>query len=210
MSGPQGSGYGMSKELEDVQAVINATGAGLIFGHSYGGLVALEAALRNPAVNKLALFEPGVFMEPLKWPWLEDYELAMERDDFREAFAQFVMGLGETPLTKLPKWYAKFILRVMIRGSHWSRSAGMLPENLKEHREVRRLSGNPGRYQSIQAGTLLVTGGKSSTVTRSRMQEMERLIGRSEAVILPGADHFGPYNDNRPEELGKVLATFFK
>jgi pimeloyl-ACP methyl ester carboxylesterase len=43
-SGPQGPDYALAKEVEDLLAVRAETGARLAFGHSYGGLVVLEAA----------------------------------------------------------------------------------------------------------------------------------------------------------------------
>src|SRR5690242_2288681 len=42
VSGPQGDDYGIGKECEDVLALRAATGASLLVGHSYGGLIALE------------------------------------------------------------------------------------------------------------------------------------------------------------------------
>ena len=39
LSGPQGPEYGIARECEDLLAVQAATGARVVFGHSYGGLV---------------------------------------------------------------------------------------------------------------------------------------------------------------------------
>src|ERR1700731_32508 len=44
MSGPQGNEYSIRKECEDITVVQEATGAAFLFGHSFGGLVALETA----------------------------------------------------------------------------------------------------------------------------------------------------------------------
>jgi pimeloyl-ACP methyl ester carboxylesterase len=57
-SGPQGDHYGIGKECEDVAAPRHQTGARYPVGHSYGGLVALEAAHNNPALTKIAVYEP--------------------------------------------------------------------------------------------------------------------------------------------------------
>jgi pimeloyl-ACP methyl ester carboxylesterase len=48
-SGPQGDDYSIVKECEDVLAVRAATGASLLVGHSYGGLVALEVTRNHEA-----------------------------------------------------------------------------------------------------------------------------------------------------------------
>lgn len=54
-SGPQGEDYGIADECADLAAVRAATGARYVFGHSYGGPVALEAARRDPGIAGLAL-----------------------------------------------------------------------------------------------------------------------------------------------------------
>lgn len=55
--GPQ---YAIDQEVQDVQAVIAALpGERLVLvGHSYGAICALEAALREPRVQALSLYEP--------------------------------------------------------------------------------------------------------------------------------------------------------
>jgi pimeloyl-ACP methyl ester carboxylesterase len=58
LSGPPGDRYSMARECEDVEALLAATGARLVFGHSSGALVALRAALNLPQVDKVAVYEP--------------------------------------------------------------------------------------------------------------------------------------------------------
>ena len=48
-----------SKSDEDVLALLQKTGASLLVGHSFGGLVALEVARNNPSLTKVAVYEPG-------------------------------------------------------------------------------------------------------------------------------------------------------
>jgi pimeloyl-ACP methyl ester carboxylesterase len=54
-SGPQGEGYSIERECEDVAALRAITGA----THSFGGLIALEAARGDMAFRKVAVYEPG-------------------------------------------------------------------------------------------------------------------------------------------------------
>ncbi|GAB3690309.1 alpha/beta hydrolase [Salinarchaeum chitinilyticum] len=51
--------YALEREVEDVQSVLAATGANRLFGHSFGGLCALEAA-RETDLDELVLYEPAV------------------------------------------------------------------------------------------------------------------------------------------------------
>ena len=58
LSGPPGDRYSMARKCEDVEALLAATGARLVFGHSSGALVALMAALTLPQVDKVAVYRP--------------------------------------------------------------------------------------------------------------------------------------------------------
>lgn len=56
--------YRIASEADDVRAVVAAAARAqgapvLLFGHSYGGLCVLDAALDNPEVAKLLVYEPA-------------------------------------------------------------------------------------------------------------------------------------------------------
>lgn len=209
MSGPQGPGYAISKECEDVQAVWEATGANYLFGHSYGGLVSLEATRKESLITKLALYEPGVLIQPMDDSWMVEYEKALQRNDFRGAFTNFVRGMSDTPLTRLPYWYAKFILRIMVRGDQWNKIAQLLQQNLIEHQEVMRHASSYPNYKIIDADVLLISGDKSPNSTKEMIKELNLTIFRSKIEIIPKQDHFGPENEGRPDKVAQVLKGFF-
>ena len=58
-SPPQGPGYGLEQEVTDAIEVLDETGSAQIFGHSFGGLVALHVGLRRE-LDRLIAYEPGV------------------------------------------------------------------------------------------------------------------------------------------------------
>ena len=62
-SGPQGDNYSSDAECADIEAVRAATGARFVFGHSFGGFLALEAALKDAAFERMAVYEPGVSID---------------------------------------------------------------------------------------------------------------------------------------------------
>ena len=54
--------YAIEREFEDVAAIVNAVDAPvLLFGHSYGALCALEAAMRTDKLPGLVLYEPPIY-----------------------------------------------------------------------------------------------------------------------------------------------------
>jgi pimeloyl-ACP methyl ester carboxylesterase len=58
LSGPFGENYGIQKEVEDLDALLNKTDTHNVFGLSAGALIVLQATLHVPLINKAALYEP--------------------------------------------------------------------------------------------------------------------------------------------------------
>jgi pimeloyl-ACP methyl ester carboxylesterase len=58
LSGPGLSTYALAREVEDLDAVLAATGARFVFGLSSGAVIALWAGRRLPAIEKLPPTSP--------------------------------------------------------------------------------------------------------------------------------------------------------
>ena len=71
MSGPYGPHYSIEREDEDLAAVVADTGAQYVFGPADGGLFALHGSMAIPAIRKVAVFEPVVFVGQ---PGLDDFK----------------------------------------------------------------------------------------------------------------------------------------
>ncbi|MEW9699886.1 alpha/beta fold hydrolase [Paenibacillus sp. SI8] len=210
-SGPQGKAYSIIKECEDLKALQEETGATYLFGHSYGGLVALETARTHSSFTKIALYEPGVSIqsEALDWNWITEYETAMDKQDFRGAFTSFARGSGHTPLNKFPKWYASFMLRLFVRGDHWHQIQKLLPENLNEHREVRRLENTFSNYQTVLADLLLLSGQKSPAFVHQMIDVLDQTIAHTQTMKLPKLHHLSPENEHSPLVVARAVKDYF-
>jgi pimeloyl-ACP methyl ester carboxylesterase len=130
-SGPQGDDYSIVKECEDVLALQAETGAALLVGHSYGGLVALEVARNNRAFSRIAVYEPGVSDGPPRI----------------QKTPRWLMKLNCLCLSAVPASTARCsISSIKICGN-----GGKLPgcDSSCEH------------YREVGAGVLLMYGGKS-------------------------------------------------
>ncbi len=56
--------YDLEREIEDMAAVVESIAEPvMLLGHSYGALIALEAALRTDNLNGLVLYEPFTLKE---------------------------------------------------------------------------------------------------------------------------------------------------
>jgi pimeloyl-ACP methyl ester carboxylesterase len=103
-----------------VAALQAATGARLVFGHSFGGLVALEHARLSRVYTKVAVYEPGV--SP-RTDWIEVARAQLARGRELDAFVTFARGANP----------AEVILPLAIRGEERKRKQQLLPTAIREH-----------------------------------------------------------------------------
>jgi pimeloyl-ACP methyl ester carboxylesterase len=98
--------YALEREIEDVRAVVAAVdGTPTLFGHSFGGLLALEAAREVP-VERLVLYEPAVLTgEHREMDLADDLAARLAEGDRRGVLRQFFEVAGGVPDAEaLPFW----------------------------------------------------------------------------------------------------------
>jgi pimeloyl-ACP methyl ester carboxylesterase len=209
-SGPQLPGHSIQDECADLTAVATATHSRAAFGHSFGGLVVLETARRQPIFDELFVYEPGVPLRgQLTAGWLDGYQRLLESGDRRGAFAWMVKqaGFAPRPLMLMPLWYVRLMLRVAIRGPKWERMDHLLEANLVEHRLQATLD-EPSldRFATIPAHTVLMAGTKSpASISGPLLNELASIIPNSTVQILSGLGHLGPEDD--PARIARTLHT---
>ena len=86
---------------------------------------------------------------------------------------------------------------------------GLLPENLREHREVARLDNSYENYRDIPGEVLLMFGGKSQIKwVELAMERLAAVLPHSETKVFPKLDHFGIHK-KAPREAAQSVADFF-
>ncbi len=210
LSGPQGKHYNITKECEDLLAVQDATDATFIVGHSYGGLVALEAARNNNALTKIAVYEPGVSIDgSIPMGWIPAYKKALAKQQYLDAFVEFVVGLGPERARQTPRWLMKLMLPLLMKPQDRQQKLSLLAENLREHEEVGRLDNSYPNYHEIIASALLLYGGKDELEsTQLAMQQLSEVLPHSETKKFPRLDHFG-IHEGAPQEVAGVIGDYF-
>jgi pimeloyl-ACP methyl ester carboxylesterase len=209
LSGEMGADYSITKECEDVIAVQQATDAHLFFGHSYGGLVAFEAARNNKTLRKLAVYEPGISINhSIPTDWMSAYQVHLDAENKLGAFIDFIRGMGPAFMKWIPDWWLRRLVPRMIGDSEWGKMAALLPGNLIEHKEVARLDNTYPNYREVSADVLLMSGGKGPGFRGEKLQIMSGVLAHCASKIFPKLDHFGPTH-GAPFEVAQELKAFF-
>jgi pimeloyl-ACP methyl ester carboxylesterase len=207
-SGPHGAGYSIESECHDLLAVQKATSARMVFGHSYGGLIVLEAMTRGADFETASVFEPGVSInDSIPTTWLPRYRELLSQGDAHGAFAHFIQSNPQAPAFArlLPHWSLQLALHAMP--GFRDRVAPRLEGNAAEHEQVAERNNQFGVYQNIVGRVQLLAGAKSPDFVRATMKSLAHTIPRSTATVLPGLSHLAPLAKN-PTALARAVDTY--
>lgn len=210
-SSPQGDHYGIAAERDDVLALQAATDASYLVGHSYGGLVALEAARGNGALAKVAVYEPGVSVGgSIPVDWLPAFERLLGDDRPLDAFVNFSLAAGPAHARRTPRWLMRLLLPRVLGRDALAERLRLLHTTIREHREVARLDGSVDSYREISASVLLMSGGRSRLAwVVTAFEALSAVLPRSERVVFPALDHFG-IDAGAPSVVAKAVGDFFR
>ena len=197
----------IADELALLRPVLAAAGTPLVLvGHSYGGAVALIAALaERHRLAALVVYEPTLFA-------LIDADTAPpnDADGIRDAVRDAGRALDEGDVDGAAR---RFIDYWSGTGS-WDR----VPEHRKPAmaasiRNIRRwghaLFGEPtplAAFAALDVPVLVLSGTSSTAAAHGVVRRLVRVLPRAELVELAGLGHMGPVTD--PATVDPVIAAF--
>jgi pimeloyl-ACP methyl ester carboxylesterase len=112
--GPKGDSYAIDREAEDVAAFVRELGPDtFLLGHSFGGLLALEAA-KNTQVRKLLVYEPFAPEHPVATTSaaMKSFEAITDPDALLERFLRDIVQMTESQIALFrasPAWSARVL-----------------------------------------------------------------------------------------------------
>ena len=207
--GRPGSGdadpYAIEREFEDVAAVVDAvaneTGIAVdLFGHSFGALCSLEAAMLTPDIRRLALYEApiGAAELPGLAVLLDDLDqlVASGRDgDAIERFFRDCVGTPEPELELLKDTDA------------WAIRVANARTMLRELRAAGSYQFDAGRFRSMSVPTVVLVGDDRPAGTQRPGEEVTTALPNATLVILDGQHHMAM--DTAPQRFVDRLVDFF-
>jgi len=201
--------YAVEREVEDIEALIDATGgATFLFGSSSGAVLALEAANKLSAkVKKQILYEP---------PFIVDDSRAPMPDDFPEKVKKLLAQGKRTNALKLFFSTAMgipgiFILMMRLMPS-WSKSksvAHTLEYDLAIMGDTQR--GKPlsaSRWTAADMPTLVLTGGKSEPFFHKAGDALAEVLPNAQHRILKDQHHGSVVMS--PNVVASAITQFFR
>lgn len=175
--------YALEREFEDVTAVVDSIGRPVtLVGHSYGGICALEAALRTSAVGRLILYEPPfpagveIYVPGL----IGRMDELLEAGDGEAILTTFMRDVVRMPAEELelyrslPGWHDR------VAG------ANTVVREIHAHDAYRF---EPERWRGFETPTLLLLGGESPPLFVAAIDALHAALPHSTRRVLPGQQH---------------------
>lgn len=195
----------LADEVGLLQPVLDAvSGPAFLVGHSYGGAVALKAALMHPGrFAGVALYEPTLFA-PV------DREAPHDVDGIREAVRQAAEALDPGDGDAAARCFIDFW---MGEGSWQRMPAERKPAVVHAVADVRRwahaLFTEPASLQDLaglRMPVLCMTGGRSPRSSLSVAAALLRTLPHVRAVDFPALGHMAPVT--HPQEIDAEIGRF--
>jgi pimeloyl-ACP methyl ester carboxylesterase len=107
LSGPPRDHYSLKTECDDIDALLQATGAHNVFGSSSGALIALQAALTLPAICRVAVYEPPLSINhSTPTDWVPRYDREVAQGKLGSAMVTAIRGTQTAPpLFRFVPWF---------------------------------------------------------------------------------------------------------
>lgn len=209
----QGPHFSLDQERDDVIALLEATQSPYLFGHSFGGLVALRVALAYKKLEKLAVYEPALSIDgSITIDWLPDFERALRAADYVAAETIFLKGMGGSTM---PAEQLTALAEAIVHSPMWPAMQQLLPTLAPEVRAAHGADNMEAMFQDITIPTLLLTGTAGDNIASQRLDRRKRAIDALAAIIpkntfkeLPGLGHNAPDMD-APEIIAQALTDYF-
>lgn len=224
MSGPAGDGYSMRTEVDDLDALLTATGAHYVFGVSAGGLIALQAALTLPTIQKLALYDPALIVNhSISTAFVARYDRELAEGKIAAALVTGMLGarMGPPSLNVMPRWLLRrFTTMGMAQEEKQAKSGDvtmrmLAPTLHNDFHLVAQMAETLERFQAIQAPTLLLGGSKSPKYLKNALDALEKTLPNARRVEFRGLNHGGSSDasatnrGSRPDLVAQALRQFF-
>ncbi|WP_232663184.1 alpha/beta fold hydrolase [Pseudonocardia sp. TRM90224] len=203
-AGPTPSSF--TAETADVRAMIEAAGEPVhLFGHSYGGLLALHAALADPSgIRSLLLYEPPVLAGgPHVAPVLQRFREQLDGGNPLGALMIFLTEIVKVDPAELGN---------MIGDDGppptTEEVAGFVDPLLHDIESLSGMPTDPTHWSPIELPVLLMAGGRSWGSVQASTAAIRAALPGAEVVTWPEQTHFA--NMLVPDEVAATLREYLR
>lgn len=176
------AGFSLDREVDDLRAVITATGdVPHVVAHSYGAVIALQARLDGVPMRSLVVYEPPINGETIDPQQIADIQLAIDEgriDDAIRDMATRLAGITDDELA--------IAMKVPPIKKSLREGAGVVGREIEAIRSC-----DWSALPVTDVPTLILQGERSGAEVYPTADQASRIASSSEITTLTGQGHLG-------------------
>ncbi|MCU1551773.1 MAG: alpha/beta hydrolase [Glaciihabitans sp.] len=194
--------YSIDREIDDIAALVaEAGGSAMLFGHSSGAVLALDAVARDIGISKAALYEAPLMTESGAPPAEDGYLISLTKrlaDGDRGGAVELFMQLTGMPNEAITG---------MREGPWWPALEAVAPTLAYDGTVMADAQSQPWgvHWAAITIPILVMNGDQSHAIMGPAAEKLSAVLPNAKHVVLAGQTH-----EPRPEVLAPLLADFFR
>ena len=212
---PYDRGHSIDRDVEDIDAIMAATGARSVFGLSSGAVITLEAARTLDRVERAVAYEPPFYEDGIDRAGIARLHSEIERGDLASALLDSLLTARTAPtfLQRAPRGLARALARIVLtvdatRPGPATALRDLLPGVRYDFHDVASVDGRIDTFASITQPVLLLSGTKSPAFLRSAVRTLHELLPQARHHEFVGLGHDGPQNDGDPVAVARIVHDF--
>lgn len=216
---PYDNKHNISRDVEDLEAILTETGATWLFGLSSGAVVTIEAASTLPQVSRAAVYEPPFYLDGISHDGIRQLNVEIAQGKLATALVTALLVANTAPAVVriVPKPVARVLARVVLYiddciPTSYAKLRDLLPGIRYDFNVVGSMDGKMETFVSINKPMLLLSGTKSPAFLRQSIRKLQGILPQVQLIEFDGLGHSGSWNASRggcPRVVAEALREFF-
>lgn len=194
-----GADYSLQREIEDLQAMLDAAGGRAhVVGHSFGALIALAAAASGTEMRSLTLYEPPLRQDQVDRDAVSQAQALVERGELDQAIEVMttrLAGISDDELGIVRK-----IKPV------WNKLRDGVKATPRELDVVVDVDWDRFDLPVDDRPVLVIRGGRDCSPVYPRPEDLPRFVTDAEVVAIPGQGHLA--TNFAPNQFADAVLDF--
>jgi pimeloyl-ACP methyl ester carboxylesterase len=206
----------ITREADDLKALIAATDSTCVFGLSSGAILTMAVVLEAPSIEKVILYEPPITMGGVDpGDWSGEFLDALSRERFGTAMAILLKGTGDRELlSSVPRPLLSGLFGLLIRVGGPAPNGVLLRELLltvpADIAIQRAAFQTLSPFSRFVKPTLLLGGKLSNTKLTLVLDSLERELPNASRTLIQASGHIAADNEGKPDEVARAIDSFLR
>ncbi len=213
--------YTLARDVEDLEALLTATGAARVFGLSAGAIIGLWAASSCHAIEQVAAFEPPLVLDQHDTEdALARFDREVQRGDLAAAAVTGMLASQTGPplLSRMPRALLELVTKCGLwieskrTPSPYAPMRELIPALQYDFAVISQASREINTLGNIDCDVVLLAGEKSPPYLKAGLDAVQNVLPQAQRTTLAGVGHGAAWNSDRggnPQAVAPALCSFF-